>query len=100
MEPARKRAQTGKETRQSVVFITCAVEGQDFTTNDDLRGLLNAVRNALEAGAKMINIAFSKVLSGDLVDTCAILPKLKPVFEGTWRGSVNNLHILFVELAR
>ena len=91
MEPPWKRAKTTKETRESVVFLTCAVQGQDFTSNLNLGCFLKAVRNTLGAGAKIVNIVFTKVI-GNLVNIRVILPELKSVFEAAWGlGSVEQL---------
>ena len=73
---------------QSVAFITCDAEAQDFLSARDRRGLMKAVGNVLEAGANIINIAFPTTAdtwrNGGLVDTDAILPEILSFLDGTW----------------
>ena len=69
---------------QSVAFITCDAEAQDFLSVRDRRGLMKAVGNVLEAGANIINIAFSRSVKGDLVDTYTILPEILSALDATW----------------
>ena len=83
IEPTRKRAKT-TSSPQSVAFIACGEEGQDFTTSFRRRALLRAVRHALDAGATIINIAFHRIVSGDLVDPETMLPELQSEFDATW----------------
>ena len=73
-----------------MAFITCAEAAQDFATNHDRRALLQAVRNALQAGANIINISFSRATSRDLVDPGTILPELQSEFAATWISSVGQ----------
>jgi len=89
MEPAAKRAKA-PFSAQSVAFITCADKAQDLATNHGRRALRRAVRHALEAGANIVNIAFSRGLSGDLVDPGTILPELQLEFDATWLSSVGQ----------
>ena len=89
MEPAAKRARA-PSSAQSVAFITCAEEAQDFAKNHDRRAFLRTVRNALDAGANIINISFTRALSRDLVDPGTILPELRSEFDATWIGSVGQ----------
>ena len=95
-EPAAKRARklqnaaTSVPSAQSIAFITCAADSQDFARNRDVRALLEAVNNVLEAGATIVNIAFATSYGGGLVDPNAILPKLRKVFDATWTGSVGQ----------
>ena len=89
MEPSGKRIKT-TSSAQSVAFITCAEEAMDFATNHDRRALLQAVRSVLEAGAKIIKIAFSRILSKDLVEPGTILPSLQSAFDATWLSSVGQ----------
>ena len=89
MEPAAKRAKA-PFSAQSVAFITCADKAQDLATNHGRRALRRAVRHALEAGANIVNIAFSRGLSGDLVDLDCVLPDLKSEFGDVWRASVGQ----------
>ena len=101
-EPAAKRARTlqnaaassvpksAEQPATSIAFITCAASSQDFATNRDLRALLKAVNNALEAGATIVNIAFATSFGRGPVDANAILPKLRPVFDAAWTGSVGQ----------
>ena len=89
-EPAAKRARTVQHAIASIAFITCAPSSQDFSTNRDLRALLKAVHNVLEAGATIVNIAFATSTARDLVNANAILPELRKVFDATWTGSVGQ----------
>ena len=90
MEPAGKRIKT-TSSAQSVAFITCAEKAMDFATNDDdRRALLQAVHNVLQAGATIVNIAFSRVVPKDLVDPGTILPALKLAFDATWLSSAGQ----------
>ena len=86
---AAKRARA-PSSATSVAFITCAQKAQDFARNPDRRALLQAVRNALEAGANIINIAFSMASSKHLVDTGTILQELQSEFDATWSSSVEQ----------
>ena len=82
-EPETKFART-PTIAQSVAFITCDAEAQDFLSNRDRRALMKAVGNALEAGANIINIAFPRTAKGDLVDTDTILPEILSKLDGMW----------------
>lgn len=95
MEPAIKRAKT-TSSPQSVAFIACGEERQDFTTSFRRRALLRAARNALDAGAAIINIAFHRTVSGDLVDTETMLSKLQSEFDAMWIfGSIGSVMSFF-----
>jgi hypothetical protein len=63
-----------------------------------VEALLKAVRNALEAGANFINIAFHRTVQADVIDLGAILPELKSVFDAAWTSSVGqpayNVHLI------
>ena len=85
-----EQSATSVPSVESIAFITCAASSQNFATNRDLRALLKAVRNALEAGATIVNIAFATSIARDLVDQDAILPELRSVFDATWTGSVGQ----------
>ena len=61
-----------------MAFITCAEGTQDFATDPDRHDLKQAVRNAVKAGANIVNIAFSRNERRDLVDTETILPRRRP----------------------
>ena len=86
-EPETKSART-TTIAQSVAFITCDAEAQDFLSVRDRRGLMKAVDNVLEAGANIINIAFPTTSdtwrNGGLVDTDTILPEILSFLDGTW----------------
>ena len=79
-----------------MAFITCDAEAQDFLAVRDRRGLMKAVANVLEAGANIINIAFSRSVKGDLVDTDTILPEILSALDATWdHRSVGSLMSFF-----
>ena len=88
-QPATKRARAPSSV-QAVAFITCAENAQDFATNRDRHNLLQAVRNALDSGAMIINIAFSRAVSKDRVDTGCILPELQQLFDEVWKNTVGQ----------
>jgi hypothetical protein len=86
-QPAAKRARAPSSV-QAVAFITCAENSQNFATNRDRRKLLQSVRNTLEAGAIIVNIAFTTIINKDKVDPGSILPELNQMFDKVWRNSV------------
>ena len=89
VEPARKCAKISFSPVW-VVFIGCGGDGLDVTTNARRRHLLRAVRNALDAGATMINISFSRIASGHLGDPESLIPELWSEFHATWGSSVGQ----------
>ena len=77
-----------KPVGTNAAFIACPENAQDFEINRDRRNFIQAVRNAIEAGADIINISFSRTASRDATDTIAkILPELTSIFDAEWVSS-------------
>ena len=77
-----------KPVGTNAAFIACPENAQDFEINRDRRNFIQAVRNAIEVGADIINISFSRTASRDATDTIAkILPELTSIFDGEWVSS-------------
>ena len=52
-----------------VAYIACPPEAQNFYWGSDLPKFMTTVTNAIEAGANIINIAFSRSIAREFVDT-------------------------------
>ena len=81
-----ERPATSALSAQSIVFITCGASSHEY----EIARLQLSVHKALEARATIVNIAFVTSSARDLVDSDAILPKLRSVFDATWTGSVGQ----------
>ena len=97
-QPVAKRARTPSSV-QAVAFITCAENSQNFATNRDRRKLVQTVRNALESGAIIVNIAFTTIIDKNIVDPGSIFPELNQLFDEVWKNSVALPACLFESLA-
>ena len=74
--------------RNNATLIIRPADAQDFAINRHRRNFIRAVHNAMEAGADIINISFSRTASRDATDTIAkILPELTSIFDGEWVSS-------------
>ena len=93
-EPASKRAKTafsnrsaddGQDAAINVAYIACP-------GNAHLHSFIQAVRNAIEAGADIINISFSRTKSqvASYIEA-GVLPAIKSVFDAEWISSVAHL---------
>ena len=89
MLPGAKRAKVGPSA-SAVAFILCTEHAQNFSSRDDLVALLKAVRHALDAGAKIVNIACSRITREHRVDWDTILRELKEEFDAKWISSVGQ----------
>ena len=68
-----------------VAFLSCSADAQNFANSLHLLRLVKAVRNAIQAGADIVNISFS--LAGR-AQSSECLPALQSVFESEWLSSV------------
>jgi len=69
----------------NVAFIACPDDMQDFEINRNCDRFIRGVRIAVEAGAHIINICFSRTTSEDADDAKAkIFPKLQSMFDDEW----------------
>ena len=98
-EPASSRARilhsaqsAGKRKAVGTVvaYLACQEEAPDFNINRDRHDLMEAVHNAIEVGADIINIAFTTSVSKHLVDIKTILPELTSAFDAKWTSSVGQ----------
>ena len=75
--------------RTNVAFIACPADAQDFTVNRHRRNFMRAVHNAIEAGADIINISFSRAASTNATANIpSLLTELASVFDDAWISSV------------
>ena len=94
LEPASSRAKLTHSAQlagdrhtigTAVAYITCPAEAQDFNIDRNRYVFMNAVTNAIDAGADMINISL-----GTKADISVILPELTSTFDAKWTGSVGQ----------
>ena len=88
-EPTRRRHNGAEQPASpqeshglSVAFITTGRVPDKFETNADWRRLLGAVQNTLDAGASVVNIAYSTSLTNQEIK--AALLELDKAFTGAW----------------
>ena len=75
--------------RTNVAFIACPADAQDFAINRDRSNFIRPVRNAIEAGADIINISFSRAASTNATANIpSLLTELASVFDDAWISSV------------
>ena len=95
--PSSKRNITASPTHSApdsdsrslvVAYISCAARGLDCKTNCVCHEVLEAATKAIEAGAKIINIAFTQAYIDGLWDNICI--QLKSAFDAKWTSSVEQ----------
>ena len=75
--------------RTNVAFIACPADAQDFTVNRHRRNFMRAVHNAIEAGADIVNISFSKAaFANATANMLSVLTELTSIFDAAWISSV------------
>ena len=75
--------------RTNVAFIACPADAQDFTVNRRRRNFMRSVHNAIEAGADIVNISFSKAaFTNATANMPSVLTELTSIFDAAWISSV------------
>ena len=95
--PASKKARTGDASEllcdaiadtAALAYITFDADAQALDTNLDYRAVMQEVTHCIEAGAKIINLAFKRTVASDVVNVDSILIGLKEIFDERWTSSV------------
>ena len=100
-EPASMRAKTAssnglqgdrEDAGITAAYIVCPADAQNFNIDRNLKSLIQTVRNAIEAGADIVNISFSRTRASQDASHIGAdaLPALKLVFEAEWISSVEQ----------
>ena len=75
--------------RTNVIFIACPANAQNFAVNRHRRNFMRAVHNAIEAGADIVNISFSKAaFRNATANMPSVLTELTSIFDAAWISSV------------
>ena len=99
-EPASRRAKTASSNRLkgdrqdagiTAAYIVCPADAQNFNISRHLKSFIRAVRNAIQAGAEIVNISFSRTMSHDASITAkGVFPAIKAAFDAEWTSSVEQ----------
>ena len=77
--------------RTNVAFIACPANAEAFAINSDRRNFMRAVRNAIEAGADIINISFQLVRPQSATNLDAkFFQELTSFFDAEWVSSAGQ----------
>ena len=108
-EPASSRARIPHSAQSAgdrntvgtvVAYLSCPEEAQDFNINRDRHEFMEAVHNAKEVSADIINIAFTTSASKHLVDIETFSPSSHRPLMLSGQAVLDNLHTLVAALAR
>ena len=81
---------SGQRGGAVVAFITCGADAQLFDSNCHCRALLQEVTHAIDSGAEIVNIAFSRTVKAHFANTDPILIALKALLDEKWTSSVEQ----------
>ena len=85
-----------RETDSAIVcFIACPTKIQDFTRISNRDKFIQTVRNAIEAGADIINISLSKIDSNDITRMEYLIRVVKSILDAEWVSSVAQLDYFY-----